>query len=71
MSGRFLLDNEFVFSSVGLACDLDTAREYGGIKNALREKGRLIPEIIIISFNRENARYRYFNQKQFARKNQA
>ncbi len=36
--------NEFVFSSVVLACDLDTAREYGGIKNALREKGRLIPE---------------------------
>lgn len=27
-----------------LACDLDTAREYGVIKNALREKGRLIPE---------------------------
>ncbi len=51
MSGRFLLDNEFAFSSVVLACDLDTAREYGEIKNALREKGRLIPEIIIISFN--------------------
>jgi tRNA(fMet)-specific endonuclease VapC len=33
-----------VFSSVVLACDLDTAREYGVIKNALREKGRLIPE---------------------------
>ena len=36
--------NEFAFSSAVLACDLDTAREYGEIKGALQAKGRLIPE---------------------------
>jgi tRNA(fMet)-specific endonuclease VapC len=36
--------DEFAFSSKVLACDLDTAREYGEIKSALHVKGRLIPE---------------------------
>ena len=36
--------DEFAFSSAVLACDLDTAREYGEIKGALQAKGRLIPE---------------------------
>lgn len=30
--------------SVAVACDAQTARRYAGVKNALRLKGRLIPE---------------------------
>ncbi len=36
--------DEFAVSASVLACDLGTAREYGVIKNSLREKGRPIPE---------------------------
>jgi tRNA(fMet)-specific endonuclease VapC len=36
--------DEFAFSNVVLGCDTETARYYGEIKNALREKGRPIPE---------------------------
>ena len=36
--------NEFAVSNVVLGCDTETARYYGEIKNALREKGRPIPE---------------------------
>lgn len=36
--------DEFAASSAVLGCDTDTAREYGLIKNQLREKGRPIPE---------------------------
>jgi tRNA(fMet)-specific endonuclease VapC len=36
--------NEFSIASAVLGCDLDTAREYGLIKNKLRQKGRPIPE---------------------------
>jgi tRNA(fMet)-specific endonuclease VapC len=36
--------DEFAFSNAVLACDLDTAREYGKIKSALQAEGRLIPE---------------------------
>ncbi len=36
--------DEFVANSVVLGCDSDTARRYGEIKNALRLKGRPIPE---------------------------
>lgn len=36
--------DEFATNSSVLACDTDTAKEYGVIKNALREKGRPIPE---------------------------
>lgn len=36
--------DEFAVSNVVLACDTETARYYGEIKNALREKGRPIPE---------------------------
>jgi len=36
--------DEFALSSAILACDIDTAREYGAIKKELREKGRPIPE---------------------------
>jgi tRNA(fMet)-specific endonuclease VapC len=36
--------DEFVASSVVLGCDDETARQYGEIKNALRIKGRPIPE---------------------------
>ena len=35
---------EFAVNNVVLGCDTETARYYGGIKNALREKGRPIPE---------------------------
>jgi tRNA(fMet)-specific endonuclease VapC len=36
--------DELAASSAILGCDTDTAREYGLIKNHLREKGRPIPE---------------------------
>lgn len=36
--------DEFVFSNVILNCDGNTAKQYGIIKNRLREKGRPIPE---------------------------
>jgi len=36
--------DEFAASSVVSECDTDTARRYGEIKNALRLKGRPIPE---------------------------
>ncbi len=36
--------DEFVANSVVLACDTETARRYGEIKNALRIKGHPIPE---------------------------
>ncbi|MFQ5343932.1 MAG: type II toxin-antitoxin system VapC family toxin [Anaerolineae bacterium] len=36
--------DEFATNTSVLACDTDTAKEYGVIKNALREKGRPIPE---------------------------
>jgi tRNA(fMet)-specific endonuclease VapC len=36
--------DEFAVSNVVLGCDTETARYYGEIKNALREKGRPIPE---------------------------
>lgn len=35
---------EFAANNVVLGCDSDTARWYGDIKNALRMKGRPIPE---------------------------
>lgn len=34
----------FAASSVVLGCDIETARAYGEIKNALRVKGRPLPE---------------------------
>lgn len=36
--------DEFAVSSVVLGCDIDTAREYGLIKDLLRTKGQPIPE---------------------------
>jgi len=36
--------DEFAINSSILACDTDTAKEYGIIKNTLRMKGRPIPE---------------------------
>ncbi|MFQ5851496.1 MAG: type II toxin-antitoxin system VapC family toxin [Candidatus Binatia bacterium] len=36
--------DEFAASSAVLGCDTVTAREYGVVKSALREKGRSIPE---------------------------
>lgn len=36
--------DEFAASSVVLGCDTETARRYGEIKNALRAKGRPLPE---------------------------
>ncbi len=36
--------DQLVLTNVVLACDLETAREYGEIKNALRMKGRPLPE---------------------------
>jgi tRNA(fMet)-specific endonuclease VapC len=36
--------DEFIADSVVLGCDTETARRYGEIKNALRMKGRPIPE---------------------------
>lgn len=36
--------DEFVANTVVLECDSDTARRYGEIKNALRLKGRPLPE---------------------------
>jgi len=36
--------DEFVANSVVLGCDAETARRYGEIKNALRIKGRPLPE---------------------------
>ena len=36
--------DEFALSCSVLACDIDTAREYGVIKNTLRARGRPIPE---------------------------
>jgi tRNA(fMet)-specific endonuclease VapC len=36
--------DEFAAQSVVLGCDTNTARHYGQIKNALRLKGRPIPE---------------------------
>lgn len=36
--------DELVLSSVVLACDSETARQYGEIKNGLRMKGRPLPE---------------------------
>jgi len=38
------LIDKFAASSVVLGCDTDTARRYGEVKNALRVKGRPIPE---------------------------
>ncbi len=38
------LIDEFATNSSILACDTDTAKEYGVIKNTLQEKGRPIPE---------------------------
>jgi tRNA(fMet)-specific endonuclease VapC len=35
---------EFVAANPVLACDLETARHYGRIKNRLRRKGRPLPE---------------------------
>ncbi len=36
--------NEFAIANVVLECNSETARRYGEIKNALRVKGRPIPE---------------------------
>jgi tRNA(fMet)-specific endonuclease VapC len=36
--------DELVLTNVVLACDSETARQYGEIKNALRIKGRPLPE---------------------------
>ncbi|MFI5340088.1 MAG: type II toxin-antitoxin system VapC family toxin [Candidatus Methylomirabilales bacterium] len=36
--------DDFTANSVVLGCDTDTARRYGEIKNALRLKGRPLPE---------------------------
>lgn len=36
--------DEFATSCAVLCCDRDTAKEYGSIKNRLREKGTPIPE---------------------------
>jgi tRNA(fMet)-specific endonuclease VapC len=36
--------DEFVANNVVLECNTESARRYGEIKNALREKGRPIPE---------------------------
>ena len=36
--------NEFVLNSTVLACDIDTAKKYGDIKNQLKEKGQPLPE---------------------------
>ena len=36
--------DQFAASNVVLACDTDTARQYGEIKNGLRLKGRPVPE---------------------------
>lgn len=36
--------DEFASSNIILGCDIDTARVYGGIKDALRVKGHPIPE---------------------------
>jgi tRNA(fMet)-specific endonuclease VapC len=36
--------DELVLTNVVLACDVETARRYGEIKNALRIKGRPLPE---------------------------
>ena len=36
--------DEFAAENTVLGCDLGTAREYGRIKNRLREKGKPIPE---------------------------
>ena len=35
---------EFVTNVTVIACDTDTARQYGDIKNRLRVKGRPLPE---------------------------
>ena len=36
--------DELVLTNVVLACDSETARQYGGIKNTLRIKGHPLPE---------------------------
>jgi len=36
--------DEFAAGNVVLSCDVETARQYGEIKNRLRQKGRPIPE---------------------------
>ncbi len=36
--------NELVLNSTVLACDTDTAKKYGDIKNQLKEKGQPLPE---------------------------
>jgi len=36
--------DDFVSQNELLACNLETARIYGGIKNLLRQKGRMLPE---------------------------
>lgn len=36
--------NEFVLNSTVLACDTDTTKKYGDIKNHLKEKGQPLPE---------------------------
>ncbi len=44
VTDNLLRVDEFAASSVVLSCDTETARNYGEIKNALRIKGRPIPE---------------------------
>ena len=48
--------DDFAIRSTVLGCDTDTAREYGLIKNRLRESGRPIPEndIWIAAIARQN-----------------
>jgi tRNA(fMet)-specific endonuclease VapC len=36
--------DEFALSTAVVGCDIDTAKEYGAIKDALWEKGKPIPE---------------------------
>lgn len=84
MSGRFLLDTSIVIAlfadDLSVQEHLRKAEEVfvpsivlGELYFGVRKSGRVQQNLkrIIISFNRENARYRYFNQKRFARKNQA
>lgn len=42
--GNLARIDEFVANSVVLGCDTDTARRYGEVKDALRLKGRPLPE---------------------------
>ncbi len=43
-NANLLRIDEFAASSVVFACDTETARRYGEIKNALRSKGQPLPE---------------------------